>query len=118
MKPENRNMILAITLSMAVLFGWQIFVVGPELEKEAAMQQAIAEREAASAAASGDAPQVDSDAVVGSAGATTTGELSAIKATPAVEARLQFGRSISRLRSASVVLKKIVTFPMFHFHRL
>ena len=47
MNPENRNMILAITLSMAVLFGWQMFVVGPELEKEAALQQAIAEREAA-----------------------------------------------------------------------
>ena len=46
MNPENRNMILAITLSMAVLFGWQMFVVGPELEKEAAMQQAIAEQEA------------------------------------------------------------------------
>ena len=52
MNPENRNMILAITLSMAVLFGWQMFVVGPELEKEAAMQQAIAEQEAAAAAAS------------------------------------------------------------------
>ena len=24
MNPENRNMILAITLSMAVLFGWQV----------------------------------------------------------------------------------------------
>ena len=69
MNPENRNMILAITLSMAVLFGWQMFVVGPELEKEAAMQQASAEQEAAAAAASGDAPQVDPDAVAGSAGA-------------------------------------------------
>ena len=35
-------MILAITLSMAVLFGWQLFVVGPALEKEAAMPQAVA----------------------------------------------------------------------------
>ena len=35
MNPENRNMILAIALSMSVLFGWQVFVVGPELEKEA-----------------------------------------------------------------------------------
>ena len=33
MNPENRNMILAISLSMAVLFGWQVFVVGPELEQ-------------------------------------------------------------------------------------
>ena len=86
MNPENRNMILAITLSMAVLFGWQMFVVGPELEKEAAMQQAIAEQEAAAAAASGDAPQVDPDAVAGSAGAAATGQLSASEAAPAVEA--------------------------------
>ena len=86
MNPENRNMILAITLSMAVLFGWQMFVVGPELEKEAAMQQAIAEQEAAAAAASGDAPQVDPDAVAGSAGAAATGQLSASDAAPAVEA--------------------------------
>ena len=79
-------MILAITLSMAVLFGWQMFVVGPELEKEAAMQQAIVEQEAATAAASGDAPQVDPDAVAGSAGAAATGQLSANEAAPAVEA--------------------------------
>ena len=86
MNPENRNMILAITLSMAVLFGWQMFVVGPELEKEAAMQQAIAEQEAAAAAASGDAPQVDPNAIAGSAGAADTGQLSASEAAPAVEA--------------------------------
>ena len=88
MNPENRNMILAITLSMAVLFGWQMFVVGPELEKEAAMQQAIAEQEAAAAAASSDAPQVDPDSVAGSAGAGAgaTGQLSASEAAPALEA--------------------------------
>ena len=86
MNSENRNMILAITLSMAVLFGWQMFVVGPELEKEAAIQQAIAEREAAAVAASGDAPHVDPDAVDGSVGAAAAGELSAIEAAPAVEA--------------------------------
>ena len=58
MNPENRNMILAIALSMSVLFGWQVFVVGPELEKEAARQQAIAEMQAEEAAAdsTNDAP--------------------------------------------------------------
>ena len=75
-------MILAITLSMAVLFGWQMFVVGPELEKEAALQQAIAEREAAAA---GDAPQVDPDVVAGSVG-TAAADLTAGEAEPAVEA--------------------------------
>ena len=46
MNSENRNMILAITLSMAVLFGWQMFVVGPQVEEERARQAAIAEQEA------------------------------------------------------------------------
>lgn len=63
MNPENRNLILAIALSMTVLFGWQMFVIGPELEKEAAQQQAqLAEQSATpgatSSAASDGTPQV------------------------------------------------------------
>ena len=42
MTPENRNLILAVALSMAVLFGWQILVIQPELEKEQAQQALIA----------------------------------------------------------------------------
>ena len=83
MNPENRNMILAISLSMAVLFGWQMFVVGPELEKEAALQQAIAEQEAAEAA--NDAPQVDPDAIASASGAAS-GEITVAEAAPEVSA--------------------------------
>src|SRR3990167_1154769 len=36
---ENRNFILAIALSIAVLVGWQYFVAGPQIER--ARQQAI-----------------------------------------------------------------------------
>jgi len=72
MNPENRNMILAIALSMAVLFGWQVFVVGPELEKEAARQQAVAEMQAAEATAENATPQA------GTATATPSGMSSAI----------------------------------------
>ena len=54
MNSENRNLILAIALSMAVLFGWQIFIVGPELERETVRQQAIAEQMAAADAESRD----------------------------------------------------------------
>ena len=55
---DSRNMILAIVLSMAVLFGWQYFVAGPQLEQaqrqaEIAAQQA-AEAEGADLAAIGD----------------------------------------------------------------
>lgn len=38
MKPDNRNVILAVVLSMLVLFGWQFFIAGPQLER--AQQQA------------------------------------------------------------------------------
>src|SRR5688572_22029241 len=30
---DNRNMILAIVLSIIVLFGWQFFVAGPQMER-------------------------------------------------------------------------------------
>lgn len=40
--PDSRNMILAIVLSIIVLFGWQYFIAGPQLER-AALE---AEREA------------------------------------------------------------------------
>lgn len=33
MTPDNRNVILAVVLSMLVLFGWQFFVAGPQLEQ-------------------------------------------------------------------------------------
>ncbi|KKB06977.1 insertase [Devosia geojensis] len=35
---DNRNVILAIVLSMIVLFGWQFFIAGPQLERS--MQEA------------------------------------------------------------------------------
>ena len=41
MTPENRNLIMAVALSMVVLFGWQILVIHPEMEKEAAEQERI-----------------------------------------------------------------------------
>ena len=45
MTPENRNLILAVTLSMAVLFGWQLMVIQPEMEKEQAQQALLAEQQ-------------------------------------------------------------------------
>ncbi|HWA19379.1 MAG TPA: membrane protein insertase YidC [Devosia sp.] len=47
MNETNRNMILAIVLSVAVLFGWQYFVAGPQMEK-AQRQAEIAAQQAAS----------------------------------------------------------------------
>ena len=63
MTPENKNLIMAIALSMAVLFGWQLFVVGPDLEREAARQAMLAEQQAAA--------QADADAGTPQAAQTT-----------------------------------------------
>ncbi len=47
MTDNNRNFILAIVLSMVVLFGWQFFIAGPQIE-QARKQQEIAAQQAAS----------------------------------------------------------------------
>ena len=57
MNSDNRNLLLAVALSMAVLFGWQILVVGPEMEKEAAQQQLLAEQQEEQPAADSGTPQ-------------------------------------------------------------
>jgi YidC/Oxa1 family membrane protein insertase len=47
MNETNRNMILAIVLSVVVIFGWQFFVAGPQMERAARQQQIAAEQAAA-----------------------------------------------------------------------
>nr|WP_314262677.1 membrane protein insertase YidC [uncultured Devosia sp.] len=44
---NNRNIILAIVLSMVVLFGWQFFVAGPQMERAQQQAQLAAEQAAA-----------------------------------------------------------------------
>jgi YidC/Oxa1 family membrane protein insertase len=56
---NNRNMIIAIVLSVVVLFGWQFFVAGPQLEQaqrrqELAAQQAAQDTSLATPAATAD----------------------------------------------------------------
>jgi YidC/Oxa1 family membrane protein insertase len=48
MNDNNRNVILAVVLSMLVLFGWQFFIAGPQMEQAAlqAERNAQAQREA------------------------------------------------------------------------
>lgn len=62
---NNRNMIIAIVLSVVVLFGWQFFIAGPQLEqaqKRAALEQAqqapATDTSLATPAADGSAPVV------------------------------------------------------------
>ena len=65
MTPENRNLIMAVALSMIVLLGWQIFVIQPEMEKEAAEQERIAAEMAQSAATANDSGQPSTSAASG-----------------------------------------------------
>ena len=65
MTPENRNLIMAVALSMIVLLGWQIFVIQPEMEKEAAKQERIAAEMAQSAATANDSGQPSASATSG-----------------------------------------------------
>jgi YidC/Oxa1 family membrane protein insertase len=44
---DNRNVILAIVLSMLVLFGWQFFVAGPQLEQAQRQAELAAQQQAA-----------------------------------------------------------------------
>jgi YidC/Oxa1 family membrane protein insertase len=65
MTPENRNLIMAVALSMIVLLGWQIFVIQPEMEKEAAEQERIAAEMAQSAATANNTGQPSASAASG-----------------------------------------------------
>lgn len=66
---DSRNMILAIVLSVAVLFGWQYFVAGPKMEqaaKQAEMQaaQTAAANPQATAGAGAGLPTPSADGTV------------------------------------------------------
>jgi YidC/Oxa1 family membrane protein insertase len=49
MKFDNRNMILAIVLSIVVLFGWQFLVAGPQMEQAQRRAEIAAQQQAQSA---------------------------------------------------------------------
>ena len=42
---DSRNMILAIVLSIVVLFGWQYFIAGPQAERAAKQAQIVAQQQ-------------------------------------------------------------------------
>ncbi|HMN88325.1 MAG TPA: membrane protein insertase YidC, partial [Bauldia sp.] len=73
---DNRNFILAIVLSLAVLIGWQYFVAAPQIEKAQQQAAITAAQNAATPAATPDgAPPPVADATAppsGAAAATLT----------------------------------------------
>ncbi len=58
MNEENRNLLLAVLLSAAVLFGWQYFVAKPQADKQRAAQTQLVHPEKQPAAAAPQTPLV------------------------------------------------------------
>ena len=85
MSPDNRNLIAAMVLSLAILIGWQVFYVEPQLEAERAIAQQQAEL-----AATDDLPQasagkaVSSDAGVAAVGASQQSSDAAASSAPRI----------------------------------
>ena len=80
---DNRNVIIAIVLSMLVLFGWQFLVAGPQLER-AQQQAAIAQQQQAAADASLAVPVTGPDGapIAASGPVTFADRAAAIAASP------------------------------------
>lgn len=85
---NNRNMIIAIVLSVVVLFGWQFFIAGPQLEqaqKRAAVEQAALAPATDTGLAT---PAADGSTPAATAAATTNGSFAdraaALAASPRV----------------------------------
>jgi YidC/Oxa1 family membrane protein insertase len=79
---ENKNMLLAIALSIAVLLGWQYFYVAPQVERQRAE---LAEQQAREQAASGaQTPAAGTDGTAAVPAAPTPPGTSAAPGAPAV----------------------------------
>lgn len=71
---DNKNVVLAVILSIVVLLGWQYFVLGPQVEQERQRQEAIRAQQADTAGATGPASP---DSTVPTPGATVGNNQSA-----------------------------------------
>jgi len=65
--PDNKNLLLAIVLSIAVLIGWQLFIAGPQMDKARQEQEFAAQKAAETAPAPGTAATTTTTTVTGTA---------------------------------------------------
>ena len=72
MSENNRNIILAIVLSVVVLFGWQYFVSGPQMERAQRQAEIAAQQQQAQQAAQ-DTSLAHPNAAAGTSTAATPG---------------------------------------------
>ncbi|HST95400.1 MAG TPA: membrane protein insertase YidC, partial [Microvirga sp.] len=82
MREENRNLIVAIVLSVAVLIGWQYFFAVPQAERQrsAAQQQQTTQVNPA-------APNLPTPSQAGGPSAPVPGTVPGAPAAPVVESR-------------------------------
>jgi YidC/Oxa1 family membrane protein insertase len=100
MNETNRNMIIAIVLSVVVLFGWQFFVAGPQMQR--AQQQAEIAQQQAQASNPGLATGTSS--AQATPGATTPANIS-VNGTPAIADRAQAIAATPRIAIDTPALK-------------
>ena len=85
---NQKNLLLAIVLSVAVLLGWQVFYAGPKMEQERARQQQVQRttQQAPSQGVPGQAPGVGAPPLPGAAqsGVVAVTREAALKAAPRV----------------------------------
>jgi YidC/Oxa1 family membrane protein insertase len=94
MKEDNRNLLLAITLSVVVLLGWQFFYGAPQIEKQKQIAQQNQQTQTQGPTpGTGTAP---APSVPGAPGQPATP--AAVPATPAVETRDQALARSARVR--------------------
>lgn len=89
---DNRNVILAIVLSMFVLFGWQFFVAGPQMERAQQQAQIAAEQAQSEAALATPTVTVNADG-------TTT-----VAAAPAADGTAVYADRAAALAASSRVV--------------
>ena len=59
MAPETRNLIAAMSLSLAILIGWQLYVVEPDLQADRAAYEAQQQAQKNQTATTGQIAQTD-----------------------------------------------------------
>ena len=82
MREENRNLIVAIVLSVAVLIGWQYFFAAPEAERQ---RRALEQQQ--STQVDPNAPNLTTPSQAGGPSTPVPGTVPSVPAAPAVETR-------------------------------
>ena len=98
---DNKNFILAIVLSMAIIFGWQYFYAGPLAKKQADIQ-ASQQQTVPNSSGTGQVPAAPGSAAPGTTAATAMTRDEALKATPRVAIETTYVSGSINLKGAQI----------------